>query len=281
MGSLINGNILKPISDLGIALLDKIEKATGWIFSTTTAKKEGYKNIIEEISKRDDINPFDRVALISNFNKIKKEYKNKAEIIDKSIHLLDKGATPEKIDNDWLLKFFDLCKNVSNEDLQYVWAKILANECNLNSKSSFKLLETISDISSNEINLIRKILKECNYGMKNFEAIGIVFLENKYLKDVNIKYEDIIRLEDVGIMKRELITLQDEILFDLDNKLVKFIKRKEAKGLLNLTHYANFYRFTHIGMEIINLIETTDMGNQFIKLEKALNSEYSMVIENK
>ena len=51
---------IKPISDLGIVLLDKIEKATGWIFSTTTAKKEGYKNIIEEISKRDDINPIKR-----------------------------------------------------------------------------------------------------------------------------------------------------------------------------------------------------------------------------
>lgn len=195
--------------------------------------------------------------------------------------ILDKGATPGKIDNDWLLKFFDLCKNVSNEDLQYVWAKILANECNLNSKSSFKLLEAISDISSNEINLIRTILKECNYVVKNFEAIGIVFLENKYLEDANVKYEDIIRLEDVGIMKRELITLQDEILFDLENKLVKFIKKKETKGLLNLTHYANFYRFTHIGMEIINLIENTYMGNQFIKLGKALNSEYTMIIENK
>ncbi len=72
MENLINGDLLKPISDLGISLLDKVEKATGWIFSTTTVKKEGYKNIIEEISKRDDINPFDRVALISNFNKIKK-----------------------------------------------------------------------------------------------------------------------------------------------------------------------------------------------------------------
>lgn len=34
-------------------------------------------------------------------------------------------------------------------------------------------------------------------------------------------------------------------------------------------------------MEIINLIEIADMGDQFIKLEKALNSEYTMVIENR
>ena len=75
MDNLISGDILKPISDVGIALLNKIEKATGWIFSTVTAKKDGYKNLIEEISKRDDINPIDRAIIISNFGKIKKEYK--------------------------------------------------------------------------------------------------------------------------------------------------------------------------------------------------------------
>ena len=190
MESLISGDVLKPISDLGIVLLNKVEKATGWIFSTTTAKKEGYKNIIEEISKRDDINPIDRTVIISNFRKIKREHKNKTQIVDKAISLLEKGDNPEKLDNDWVLRFFEFCKAVSNEDLQYVWAKILANECKENSNNSFKLLNTISEISNNEINLIRKILKECNYGIRNFEAIGIIFIKNEYLEDIDIKYDE-------------------------------------------------------------------------------------------
>lgn len=175
-------------------------------FSTTTAKKEGYKNIIEEISKRDDINPIDRTVIISNFRKIKREHKNKTQIVDKAISLLEKGDNPEKLDNDWVLRFFEFCKAVSNEDLQYVWAKILANECKENSNNSFKLLNTISEISNNEINLIRKILKECNYGIRNFEAIGIIFIKNEYLEDIDIKYDEIIKLEDFGIMKREITT---------------------------------------------------------------------------
>ena len=70
----------------------------------------------------------------------------------------------------------------------------------------------------------------------------------------------------MGIMKRELIS--------------KIYKEKKQRSF-KLTSLANFYRFTHIGMEIINLIEIADMGDQFIKLEKALNSEYSMVLEYK
>ena len=281
MESLISGDVLKPISDLGIVLLNKVEKATGWIFSTTTAKKEGYKNIIEEISKRDDINPIDRTVIISNFIKIKREHKNKTQIVDKAISLLEKGDNPEKLDNDWVLRFFEFCKAVSNEDLQYVWAKILANECKENSNNSFKLLNTISEISNNEINLIRKILKECNYGIRNFEAIGIIFIKNEYLEDIDIKYDEIIKLEDFGIMKREITTLQDEISFDLENETIRFIRKPEKKGYLNLTKYANFYRFTHIGMEIIELINEEINGNQFKKLEKAFDYEYNVILEKK
>ena len=281
MESLISGDVLKPISFLVILLLNKVEKATGWIFSTTTAKKEGYKNIIEEISKRDDINPIDRTVIISNFRKIKREHKNKTQIVDKAISLLEKGDNPEKLDNDWVLRFFEFCKAVSNEDLQYVWAKILANECKENSNNSFKLLNTISEISNNEINLIRKILKECNYGIRNFEAIGIIFIKNEYLEDIDIKYDEIIKLEDFGIMKREITTLQDEISFDLENETIRFIRKPEKKGYLNLTKYANFYRFTHIGMEIIELINEEINGNQFKKLEKAFDYEYNVILEKK
>ena len=94
----IDENTLKPISDLGIALLDKIEKVTGWIFSTTTAKKEGYKNIIEEISRRDDINPIDKAAIISNYKKIIKEHKNRTQIVSRAVQLLNKGSNIENID---------------------------------------------------------------------------------------------------------------------------------------------------------------------------------------
>lgn len=278
MDSLISGDILKPISDVGIELLNKIEKTTGWMLSTTTAKKEGYKNIIEEISKREDINPMDRAVIISNFRKIKNEHKNKAQIIDKAIQLLDNGNNPEKIDNDWLLRFFELCKNVSNEELQYVWAKVLADECKEENNNSFKLLMTISTISGKEINLVKKILKECNYAVRDFEAIGIVCLTNEYLDSINVKYEDIIKLEDIGIMKREMIELQDEIVYTLENKTIKFIKKEEKKSHLN--RYADFYRFTNIGMEIIELIKVETDEDHFKKLAIALKNDYDMITEN-
>lgn len=279
MNELINGDILKPISDLGIALLDKIEKSTGWIFSTTTAQKGAYKNIIEEISKRKDINPIDRAIIISNFNKIKRQHKNRAKIIEKAIGLLEEGDTPQTINDDWLLSFFDFCKNVSTDELQYIWAKILANECKKENSSTLNLLRILSDISSNEIEIFIHVLKECNYGMRCFDAIGIVSIDSKYLEKINIKFDDIIKLEDIGIMNRETISLDDEIVFELDNKTIKFVKKEDKKGkIIKLQTFATFYRLTNIGMKLAELTDIESNQDPFIALENALKDYYDMII---
>lgn len=284
MGALIDGELLKPLSDFGIELLNKIEKASGWILSEQTAQKEGYKKIIDEISKREDINPFERAIIISNFNKIKKEYKNKAYIVDKTIGLLENGKNIENIDNDWILNFFELCKNVSNEDMQYVWSKALANECDGKRHHSIKLLRLLTDINKTEIDTIFKVLDGCNYGMKMFDSIGILSLGKEYLDFINVKYEDIIELEDLGIIKREVISIEDNLEFETDKKIVRYMRRQERKGRLRLKLMANYYRFTNIGMEMLELIDMTEHYSEdkyFKNLEKALENEYVMEIEIK
>lgn len=270
---------LKPLSDLGIALLDKIEKGTGWIFSTETVKKQGYKNIIDEISKRDDINPIDRAVIISHFNKIKKEHKNRAQIIDKAVKLLEKGDEPEKIKDDWLIEFFDLCKNVSDEELQFVWARVLQKECTKDGKSSLRLLRTISDITKNEINMITKIAKNINYATTNSEYWGIVCSEIQFLKNIGISFDEIMELEELGVIKRETLSFKDESKFSYCN--VNYVVKYKKKSHFNLTKFVNFFRLTQVGMEILNLAEIDFENHNIIEaLKKALEKDFEIVKDN-
>lgn len=270
---------LKPLSDLGIALLDKIEKGTGWIFSTETVKKQGYKNIIDEISKRDDINPIDRAVIISHFNKIKKEHKNRAQIIDKAVKLLEKGDEPEKIKDDWLIEFFDLCKNVSDEELQFVWARVLQKECTKDRKSSLRLLRTISDITKNEINMITKIAKNINYATTNSEYWGIVCSEIQFLKNIGISFDEIMELEELGVIKRETLSFKDESKFSYCN--VNYVVKYKKKSHFNLTKFVNFFRLTQVGMEILNLAEIDFENHNIIEaLKKALEKDFEIVKDN-
>lgn len=266
----------KPLSDLGIALLDKIEKGTGWILSTETAKKQGYKNIIDEISKRDDINPIDRAIIISQFNKIKKEHKNRAQIIDKAVKLLEKGDNPEKIEDDWLIKFFDLCKNVSDEELQFVWARVLQKECTEEGKSSLRLLRTISDLTKREINMITKIAKNINYATANSEYWGIVCSEIQFLETIDISFDEIMELEELGVIKREFLSFKDESRFSYRN--VNYIIKYKKKSYLNLTKSVNYFRLTQVGMEILNLAEIDFENHNILEsLKKALEKDFEIV----
>ncbi len=281
MNSLIDGDVLRPLSDLGIELLNKIEKATGWIFSTETAKKKGYSNIIEEISKRDDINPIEKAMIISQFRKIVREYKNKTKITSKTVELLETGKNINNIDNDWLCNFFDYCKNVSYEDMQYIWAKILADNCENKHSHSLNFLRILSDITKNEIDIIMKVVKEYNYASKSFEAIGILNLSSEYLNSISLEYKDIVKLEDLGIMKREQIGLKDKIHYELKDKTITFIKKENKKSRFHFDTYANYYRLTYIGMELLDLIDIELNENFFDRLYNALKEEYDMQIEEK
>jgi len=49
-----------------------------------------------------------------------REYKNK-----KSNH---ESSTKHEFDFDWFLRFFEAAGNVSNKDIQFLWARILAGE---------------------------------------------------------------------------------------------------------------------------------------------------------
>lgn len=270
---------LKPLSDLGIALLDKIEKGTGWIFSTETAKKQGYKNIIDEISKRNDINPIDRAVIISQFNKIKKEHKNRAQIIYKAVKLLEKGDNPEKIKDDWLIEFFDLCKNVSDEELQFVWGRVLQKECTEDGKSSLRLLRTISDITKNEINMITKIAKNINYATANSEYWGIVCSEMQFLETIGISFDEIMELEELGVIKRETLSFKDGSKFSYCN--VNYVIKYKKKSYLNLTKLVNFFRLTQVGMQILNLAEIDFENHNILEiLKKALEKDFDIVKDN-
>ena len=62
---------------------------------------------MEEISNRQDINPVERAAIVSNYRKIVKEYKNQVDIMRIAVEHLEPNYIPENVNNDWITFFFD------------------------------------------------------------------------------------------------------------------------------------------------------------------------------
>lgn len=63
---------------------------------------------------------------------------------------VDGNEKQEKFSFDWLMRFFDTVGNISNEDLQQLWGKILANEIAKPKTCALRTLDMIRNMSSEE-----------------------------------------------------------------------------------------------------------------------------------
>lgn len=102
----------------------------------------------------------------------------------------------EAYDFDWFVRFYEAVGNISNEDMQEVWAKILAGEISHPSTYSLRTIDVLKNLSMNEANMFEKfcshsILRNNNYFLPNY---------NEYLEHCRIEYEDIMKLSEHGLI---------------------------------------------------------------------------------
>lgn len=129
-------------------VVNKISNAIGWKFTRLGSKQDAVDFFVKSIKKRTDMPMLAQSAIISNSQKIIKEYSNQNDIVKIAIdNLANETAQPEKVDNDWLFLFFDKAKNISNKEMQLLWGKILSDEFkqpNTNPKTLIEILSVLS-----------------------------------------------------------------------------------------------------------------------------------------
>lgn len=113
------------------------------------------KLLLDEIEHDPNTNPMEKYVIMRNLNKIKKEIMNNANIYNIANSMLGgKGKSLEKllptVDDEWLGMYDDISKNVSNQDMQTVWAKILASKCEDENSISKKLLQVLQVMNSKD-----------------------------------------------------------------------------------------------------------------------------------
>ena len=102
-----------------------------------------------------------------------------------------------KFDFDWFIKFYEAVGTVSDEDMQEIWAKLLAGEITSPKSISYKTIEILKNLSSKEARLLENLLNKSILINNNC----FIPRDDDYLKYNNIRYEDLLLLEDYGLMK--------------------------------------------------------------------------------
>lgn len=253
------GQIGEPAAGIVNNFIDKISGALEWMVSPKNIKPaiiEANKSIIEEISNRQDINPIERAAIVSNYRKIVKEYKNQVDVMRLAVEHLNPNAEPEKVSDDWITFFFEKVKNVNDEYMKMIWGKILAGEFNEPNTYTKQLLHTMSIMDSNIAKRFQKIRSSCFYT----PPILLAFMYRTNSEDIkNIKrYDkmkifiyDLRELDSLGLIQYRFSDFHTLVIknkvFYYGNKRIRFETNKRTIALGNVA-------LTSVGKQLCRIV---------------------------
>ncbi|NJO80666.1 MAG: DUF2806 domain-containing protein [Cyanobacteria bacterium RM1_2_2] len=107
-------------------------------------------------------------------------------------------VSEEKPESEWINRFFEIAENISTEDLQYLWGKILAGEIQKPGSFSLRTLETLKNMSRQEAENF------CKLGRYVLRLRDMAFYidPEQYIfnRENTLGFKEIFALKDAGIV---------------------------------------------------------------------------------
>lgn len=163
------GDLAKPAT----ALIEKIADAGYILYEPRHIKKVAEAKVeAAKIQAESEIEITDlrRRAVVRWIEEEARNQKNIEDITTKAVHQLDEDADPHNIDDDWIVKFFEKSRLVSNDTMQDLWTGVLAGEANCAGSYSPKALMTLADMDQKVAALFNTFCSLCIVSLKDIHA---------------------------------------------------------------------------------------------------------------
>ena len=96
-------------------------------------------------------------------------------------------------DPDWVARFFDHVQDVSSEDMQKIWSKILAGEVESPGRTSLRTLDTLRNMTKRDAELFKNV---CSFVLHG----DFVFYDHSLQPIQGLEFDNILHLEDCGLV---------------------------------------------------------------------------------
>lgn len=120
---------------------------------------------------------------------------NIENIAEKTAKYLSDSVSEQPVDIDWRTKFFNKSQDISNDEMQEIWAKILAEEISSPGQISVRTLELVSYLSKQEAILFQKLC-----GMTFSHTHILKFRGENALPQFGISYNNLLELRSAGLL---------------------------------------------------------------------------------
>lgn len=184
---------------------------------------------------------------------------NVLQIIEKTETLFDNDekVSEEPVNQDWLNRFMSTVEDISDDEMQNLWAKILAGEIKQPKSFSLKTLDVLRNITKEEAEQITKMAK--------------FTIDNMYIcsEDFAMQLQEHIMMEEIGIICGERLVSTFKVsptnvwrLLIGGQTLISMYSKEEKE-----IEY-KFYKLTKVGKEILKLVSIENNDDFINNLKK-------------
>jgi hypothetical protein len=216
-----------------------------------------------EIEQKAEEDRLDRAQERIHYREIMKQMNieavtlNAAEVLKIESHVSD-----EPVDKDWTARFFNIVEDISNEQMQELWGRLLAGEVKRPKSFSLHTLEVLKNLSIKEAELYAKIPKL----IINEDYLPFLFIGDKdeILEKYSFFYHERLMLTELGLL---LPSTHVRKLFSMP--IGKYCLYNSGNYIIKVTKKANN------GKCVIPILMLSKVGEELLRLlPKENNDDY-------
>ena len=114
----------------------------------------------------------------------------------KGILMDENEVSEEEVNEDWLMRFFNSIQDISNEDMQRLWGKVLAGEIKNPNSFTLRSLDTLSKITKHEATLF----EELRPYIINYRGTLAILNNREINEKYNVSYAKIVEMSECGLI---------------------------------------------------------------------------------
>lgn len=198
------------------------------------------------------------------------------EIVLKTYKLLEHDiyVSKDPVNPDWICRFFSSVENIGDKELHDVWSRILAGEVKNPNSYSYRALEVLKNMTRQEVDQLQKL---ASFSMGS-EEIQFIFDDDRILSKYGIKFNDILILEECGLINSSSLEVSKEVLGQsgifYNSEIIGLIKSKPNAEAKNVLHVP-VYTFTRTGKQLLSVMTPNYVEEYFIDCMREIKEKHS------
>lgn len=192
-----------------VAKSDKTATVFGMLFPFVGLKKKAVEVYVKDI-ENSNLSPESKMMAIYNAKKTFRELKNQTAIAEIAKNAAKAGtdfSDSSLVDEDWLDRFMDSAKFVSDEETQVLWGNALAGEFESPGSAPPSIIRILSELTreyASAFSTLCSLQVDCiaDTGTELLPAEKYLFVNPgaQYLKDLGVTFTTLKELESIGLI---------------------------------------------------------------------------------